>query len=185
MKRLTDVGEGLGRYFDVILRLRPKLGPVLWQLPPHMKKPDPERLDRFLAALPRDVQYVVEFRDAAWYHEEVLEVLDRRGAAVCEHDLVPVPPPRVTGGFRYVRFHGSASDSRYAGRYGREALWPVACNLDAWRRKGRTAWVYFNNDLHGHALLDAFDLAELLGHVRVHPPPDMRRPPETEASRTA
>ncbi|QRK07086.1 DUF72 domain-containing protein [Archangium violaceum] len=183
MKRLTDVGEGLERFFGVILRLRPKLGPVLWQLPPHMKKPDPARLDRFLSALPRDVRYVFEFRDAAWYHEEVLEVLDRWDAAVCEHDLVPVPPPRLTGGFRYVRFHGAGS--RYAGRYGREAMWPVAVDLDRWRRKGRTAWVYFNNDLHGHALLDAFDLAELLGHVRVHPPADMRRPPETEESRTA
>ncbi|HEX5750321.1 MAG TPA: DUF72 domain-containing protein [Archangium sp.] len=129
MKRLTDVGEGLERYFSVILRLGSKLGPVLWQLPPQMKKPDPERLDRFLAALPRGVQYVVEFRDAAWYHAEVLEVLDRRGAAVCEHDLVPVPPPRLTGGL--------------------------------------------------------FDLAELLGRVKVYPPPDMRRPSETEESRTA
>ena len=183
MKRLTDVGEGLERFFSVILRLKPKLGPVLWQLPPHMKKPDPERLDRFLAALPQGLPYVLEFRDTAWYHEEVLEVLDRWGAAVCEHDLVPDPPPRLTGGFRYIRFHGKGA--RYLGRYGREALWPVACDLDRWRRKGRTAWVYFNNDLKGHALLDAFDLAELLGHVKVRPPPDMRRPSETEESRTA
>ncbi len=184
MKRLTDVGEGLERFFSVILRLGPKLGPVLWQLPPHMKKPDPERVDRFLAALPRGVQAVFEFRDAAWYHEEVL-----RGAR----------PPRAwpcasTTSCRYLhRVSREASAtcastgrrSRYAGRYGREALWPVARDLDRWRRKGRTAWVYFNNDLHGHALLDAFDLAELLGHVPVHPPPEMRRPSETEESRTA
>ena len=174
MKRLTDVGEGLERFFSVILRLKPKLGPVLWQLPPHMKKPDPERLDRFLAALPEGIPYVLEFRDTAWYHEEVLEVLDHWGAAVCEHDLVPEPPPRLTGDFRYIRFHGKGA--RYLGRYGREALWPVACDLDTWRRKGRTAWVYFNNDLQGHALLDAFDLAELL-EVPVHMPPDMDRPP--------
>jgi uncharacterized protein YecE (DUF72 family) len=183
MKRLTDVGEGLARFFNVILRLGPKLGPVLWQLPPHMKKPDPERLERFLAALPHGIHSVFEFRDAAWYHDEVLEVLDRWDVALCEHDLVSVPVPRPTGSFRYLRFHGLGT--RYAGRYGRAALRPVARELKAWRRKGRGAWVYFNNDLHGHALLDAFDLAELLGDVPVHPPPDMRRPPETESSRTA
>lgn len=183
MKRLTDVGEGLEHFFGVILRLGPKLGPVLWQLPPNMKKPDPERLERFLAALPPGVSYAFEFRHPDWYHPEVLEVLDDWGAAVCEHDLVPVPPPRLTGGFRYLRFHGASS--RYAGLYGREALRPVARGLDTWRRQGREAWVYFNNDLHGHALLDAFALAKLLGDVDVRRPLDMRRPSETEVSGTA
>jgi uncharacterized protein YecE (DUF72 family) len=157
------------RFFRVIRLLGEKLGPVLWQLPPQMKKPDPERVDRFLGHLPREVQHVFEFRDAAWYHEEVLAVLEGHGAGLCEHDLVPVRPPRPTGGLRYLRFHGATA--RYAGRYGRRALRPVARELEAWRRGGGTAWVYFNNDLHGHALLDALELAELLGDVGVSRPP--------------
>jgi len=169
MKRLTDVGLGLERFFEVVLRMGPKLGPVLWQLPPHMKKPDPERLDNFLCHLPHHLQHVFEFRDAAWYHPEVLEVLDAWGAAVCEHDLLPEPPPFVTGGFRYLRFHGTAS--KYSGLYGKEGLRPVARDLEGWRRAGHTAWVYFNNDLQGHALLDAFDLAELLGDPLPPRPP--------------
>lgn len=179
MKRLTEVGEGLERFYGVVLRLGRKLGPVLWQLPPHMKKPDPARLDRFLSHLPRDVRHVFEFRDAAWYHPEVLAVLDAHRTALCEHDLVPEPVPRPTGGFRYLRFHGAGS--RYAGRYGRAALRPVARDLRDWRARGHTAWVYFNNDLHGHALLDAFDLAELLGEP-VHVPPNVERPPVEETS---
>ncbi|MBN1208433.1 MAG: DUF72 domain-containing protein [Myxococcaceae bacterium] len=181
MKRLTDVGLGLERFFGPIRRLGPKLGPILWQLPPHMKNPDPERLDRFLAHLPQDVQHAFEFRHVAWYHSEVMEVLDAWGAAVCEHDLVPEPPPFITGGWRYLRFHGTSS--KYAGRYGREALRTVARALAGWRREGLTAWVYFNNDLQGHALLDAFDLAELLGEP-VHLPPEMPRP-SAEHSGTA
>jgi uncharacterized protein YecE (DUF72 family) len=173
MKRLTEVGEGLARFFTPVLRLGPKLGPVLWQLPPQMKKPDAARLEHFLAHLPRGLRYVFEFRDAAWYREDILEVLERHGVAVCEHDLVPVPPPRFTGGFRYLRFHGYSS--RYHGRYGKEALRPAAQSLSTWRAAGRTAWVYFNNDLQGHALLDAFDLSELLGDT-VHVPPHMPRP---------
>jgi uncharacterized protein YecE (DUF72 family) len=175
MKRLTEVGLGLERFFGVVRRLGARLGPVLWQLPPQMKKPDAARLEHFLVHLPRDLQHVFEFRDAAWYHEEVLDVLERHGAAVCEHDLVPVPPPRVTGGFRYLRFHGAGA--RYAGLYGRAALRPVARDLKRWRDAGRVAWVYFNNDLHGHALLDAFDLSELLGEP-VQVPPHVERSPE-------
>jgi uncharacterized protein YecE (DUF72 family) len=178
MKRLTDVGLGLERFFTVIHRLGPKLGPVLWQLPPQMKYPDPERLDRFLCHLPHDVQHAFEFRDPAWYHPEVLEVLDSWGAAVCEHDLCPRPPPFVTGGWRYLRFHGTSS--KYAGLYGRKALHTVASDLDSWRRGGFTAWVYFNNDLQGHALLDAFELADLLGEpVRV--PPQLSEPLQEQA----
>lgn len=176
MKRLTDVGLGLERFFEVIHRLGPKLGPVLWQLPPYMKHPDPERLDNFLCHLPHDVQHAFEFRDAAWYHREVLEVLNQWGAAVCEHDLCPERPSFVTGGWRYLRFHGTTS--KYAGLYGRKALHTVARDLDGWRRAGYTAWVYFNNDLHGHALLDAFELADLLGEP-VHLPPEA--PPLMEA----
>jgi uncharacterized protein YecE (DUF72 family) len=181
MKRLTDVGLGLERFFGLIHRLGPKLGPVLWQLPPQMKNPDPERLNHFLCHLPHDVQHAFEFRDAAWYHPEVLEVLDQWGAAVCEHDLCPEPPSFVTGGWRYLRFHGTTS--RYSGLYGRKALHTVARDLDGWRRAGYTAWVYFNNDLQGHALLDAFELADLLGEpVRLPPEaPAPEEPPLTAA----
>ena len=181
MKRLKEVGEGLEHYFGVMKRLGPKLGPVLWQLPPQMKKPDPQRLERFLEHLPRDVQHVFEFRNEAWYQEEVLEVLEHWGAALCEHDLLPVRPSRPTGAFRYLRFHGASA--KYAGRYGPEGLKPVAKDLRRWRRRGGTAWVYFNNDQHGHALLDAMELAEQLGEVEVHPPPEMRNPHPSPSGR--
>lgn len=170
LKRLTAVGTGLERFFTPLRRLGPKLGPVLWQLPPQMKHPEPQRLEHFLSHLPHDVRHAFEFRDPAWYHPEVLEVLDAWGAAVCEHDLCSQPPPFVTGGWRYLRFHGTSS--RYAGRYGRKALHTVARDLDSWRREGFTAWVYFNNDLRGHALLDALELLDLLGEpsqVRARP----------------
>ncbi|MFN7135429.1 MAG: DUF72 domain-containing protein [Myxococcales bacterium] len=161
MKRLTDTTVGVARYFDVVLRLGDKLGPILWQLPPQMTKPDPERLRRFLRAMPEGTRHVVEFRSAAWYTDEICDVLDEAGAAFCEHDLVAARPPRFTGGFRYLRFHGASG--KYHGRYGREGLEPWARDLKAWRRRGREAFVYFNNDLHGHALYDALVLSELLG----------------------
>jgi len=161
MKRLLEYGEGLDRFFGVVNRLGRKLGPVLWQLPPQMTKPDTGRLETFVKHLPRHTRHVFEFRSEGWYTEEVCRVLDRHGVAFCEHDLVKKRVPRITGGFRYLRFHGTTS--KYGGRYGRRGLSPYARDLRAWSRRGADAFVYFNNDLHGHALMDALELSQLLG----------------------
>jgi uncharacterized protein YecE (DUF72 family) len=159
MKRLLDAERGLARFFEPVSRLGEKLAVVLWQLPPGWKA-DPERLDRFLSALPRGVRHAFEFRDESWYADEVCAALDRHGAAFCEHDLVARPPPRLTGGFRYVRFHGTTG--AYAGRYGPRALRPWADDLSRSARRG-DAFVYFNNDVDGHAVEDARALLALLG----------------------
>jgi len=161
MKKLTDTDVGLRRFFDPIERLGDKLDVVLWQLPRQMDKPDLDKLERFLAALPRHVRHCFEFRSLAWYTRDVCRVLDLYGAAFCEHDLVAAPPPRTTGGFRYLRFHGASAP--YTGRYGTQALRPFARSLRRYRDAGGEAYVYFNNDLGGHALFDALDLARLLG----------------------
>ena len=160
MKRLKDAEQGLKRYFEPISRLRRKLAVVLWQLSPQMDRADPERLSQFLALLPRraGLRYVVEFRSDRWYTNEICDLLDAFGAAFCEHDLVRKRPPRPTGGFRYLRFHGATG--KYMGRYGKRALRPFARDLLADRGD---AWVYFNNDRFGHAIRDALDLADLLG----------------------
>lgn len=165
MKRLLEPRPGLERYFAPVSLLGPKLAVVLWQLPPRWSA-NAERLDAFLAALPRQFRHAVEFRDASWYDEAICEVLDRHGAAFCEHDLVTRPPPRQTGGFRYLRFHGATS--KYRGRYGAEALAPVARDLARFAARG-DAFVYFNNDLGGHAIHDARDLTAML-------PERVRRP---------
>jgi uncharacterized protein YecE (DUF72 family) len=162
MKRLLDADEGLRRFYVPISRFGPKLGPVLWQLPPHVK-PDPERLDRFLGRLPAG-RHAFEFRDPAWYVEETCAVLDRHRAAFCEHDLVPRAPPRLTGGFRYVRFHGTTG--KYAGRYGAEALAGYARDYLDSAARGEDVFAYFNNDLGGHAVRDALDLLALVGEER-------------------
>jgi len=157
MKRLKEAGAGLRRYFDLVDRLGQKRGPVLWQLPPQMAKPDLPRLEAFLEALPPG-RHAFEFRTPDWYLDPVADLLDRHGAAFCEHDLVKRPPPRLTGGWRYLRFHGTTG--KYQGRYGRRRLRKVAANLTQWRGD---AYAYFNNDWGGNAILDAMDLLDLAG----------------------
>jgi uncharacterized protein YecE (DUF72 family) len=162
LRRLLDADEGVRRFYAPVSRFGRKLGPVLWQLPPHMK-PDPERLDRFLSRVPAG-RHAVEFRNAEWYTDEICAVLDRHGAAFCEHDQVSRDPPRLTGAFRYVRFHGTTG--RYSGRYGAEALRPRAADYLASADRGVEVFVYFNNDIGGHAVRDALDLLALLGDDR-------------------
>jgi uncharacterized protein YecE (DUF72 family) len=162
LKRLLDAGQGLARFYEPVGRFGPKLGPVLWQLPPHMK-PDHARLDAFLARVPAG-RHAVEFRDPAWYTEETCAVLDRHGAAFCEHDNVKKDPPRRTGRFRYVRFHGTTG--RYSGRYGAAALRPFAESYLDSAARGVDVFVYFNNDVGGHAVRDALDLLALVGEER-------------------
>lgn len=158
MKQLNDPDWALERYFDVIFRLEEKLHVVLWQLTPRMTKPNLEKLEFFLACLPPNVRHAFEFRHEAWYREDVCDLLDAYGAAFCEHDIIRLRPPRLTGGFRYIRFHGATG--KYRGRYGKKGLAPYAEDL---KRYEGDAFVYFNNDLFGHALVDALDMSELLG----------------------
>lgn len=164
LKRLREVDTGVTRYFEPVRRLRRKLGPVLWQLPPQMNKADPQRLDAFLGALPRKLRQVVEFRSDAWYVDEICDVLDKHRVAFCEHDLLAAHPPRFTGGFRYLRFHGATG--KYQGRYGRSGLRAIAKELEDWRAGGHDAFAYFNNDTRGYAVFDALELLDLLGQPR-------------------
>jgi uncharacterized protein YecE (DUF72 family) len=63
-----------------------KLGPVLFQLPPHWK-PNPGRLSDFLKPLPQEHDYAFEFRDPGWFIDEVYAVLRDAGAAFCIYHL--------------------------------------------------------------------------------------------------
>src|ERR1043166_1698416 len=51
VKRLNATAAALNKYFRRIDPLRKRIGPILWQLPPSMKK-DPARLEKFLRRLP-------------------------------------------------------------------------------------------------------------------------------------
>jgi uncharacterized protein YecE (DUF72 family) len=81
-----------------------RLGPILFQLPPNLKK-DIERLKNFLGFLPTDRRYAFEFRNDTWFDDEVYAVLKNAGAALCLSDREDsAPPPLVeTAPFGYVR----------------------------------------------------------------------------------
>jgi hypothetical protein len=65
-KKLLDPEEPLDRMMTSVRHLEDRLGPILYQLPPSLGL-NLERLEQFLAVLPKDVNSVFEFRDKSWY----------------------------------------------------------------------------------------------------------------------
>ncbi|MGH8635552.1 MAG: DUF72 domain-containing protein [Burkholderiales bacterium] len=156
MKKLKDPEEPIERFFSRARLLRRHLGPVLYQLPPGWKL-DKGRLEHFLQALPRNVRHVLEFRDPSWYADDVLEMLDRRGVALCAHDMPGSATGRQrVGPFVYVRFHGASG--RYDGSYPEDRLAPWAAWIRDQVDAGLDVYAYFNNDVGGHAPRDALTL---------------------------
>jgi len=81
-----------------------KRGPVLFQLPPFLKK-DLPRLQEFLAILPADHRAAFEFRNGTWFADDVYAALKAAGAALCLSEREDnAPPPLVeTAPWGYVR----------------------------------------------------------------------------------
>lgn len=101
--RLKEAGEPVSYFFNVASTLGERLGPVLFQLPPNLKK-DLPRLASFLALLPPGSRSAFEFRHASWFEADVFEELRSHGAALCiaeDEDLAT--PLEATAGWGYLR----------------------------------------------------------------------------------
>lgn len=109
IKRLKDAEESLKRFLDSIAPLEQahRLGPVLFQLPPNFKA-DAERVDSFLALVPRASRVAFEFRHESWFSDEIYDVLKRRNAALCVAETDDFQTPEVfTADFAYLRLRRS------------------------------------------------------------------------------
>ncbi len=158
IKRLNDSAEATDLFLARARLLKAKLGPLLYQLPPQMKRDD-YRLEEFLKILPGDVRHVFEFRDRSWFDDDIFELLHRYKIGFCIYDMPEFSTPVVaTTDFAYLRFHGSGK--LYGGDYPREKLeyWAQqVLSLEA-----ETVYIYFNNDIQGFAIKNARLLKEIL-----------------------
>ena len=161
--RLRDVEAPLANFFaSGVLRLGPKLGPMLWQFPPSMQF-DAARFESFLASLPRDarraralacrhdahmdgddaagvdirepLRHAVEIRHESFRTPAFVELLRRHAVALVCADSVRWPQLMdLTADFVYCRLHGSRQ--LYASGYGDEALDRWAKRVRTWARGG-------------------------------------------------
>jgi len=152
--RLRDVDDPVRFFCDTARTLGPKLGPLLFQLPPYLRF-DAERLEGFLAQLPPRLSAAFEFRDPSWFRDETYALLTRHRAALCIADGEALATPVVaTAPFGYLRLRrADYSDT----------------DLDAWAAHVREArgwkrvYVYFKHEESGRGPALARALLERLG----------------------
>jgi uncharacterized protein YecE (DUF72 family) len=160
VKRLKDSREPLDNFMSRAALLEDKLGPVLCQLPPGFHRDD-ARLADFLEKLPVGRRFVIEFRHASWLADEVFEMLRRHGTGFCVFDMPRLRSPVLaTADFAYVRFHGTGE--RYAGSYPDDVLADWVKNIKKLAKGLDAVYVYFNNDVSGHAVKNAATLSDML-----------------------
>jgi uncharacterized protein YecE (DUF72 family) len=162
VKRLTDLEQGLARYYERVEPLvsSPKLGPVLWQLPPTFRRDD-VRLAAALAALPPG-RHCFEFRHASWFVEAVYDLLRAHGAALVIADrpeLKEFQTHEFTTDWTFVRFHYGSRGRR--GNYSRSELEEWARRFEDWSRRVEVL-AYFNNDWEVFAIRNALWLKRRL-----------------------
>ena len=111
--RLKNTGDLVTGFCRVAASLGPKLGALLFQLPPNFKK-DLGVFDAFLADLPPKVCAAFEFRHPSWFDDDVFERLSARNLALCVSDSEKLSAPvKVTADYAYFRLR----DEGHAGRH--------------------------------------------------------------------
>jgi uncharacterized protein YecE (DUF72 family) len=170
-KRLASTCENSIALMQTRLRvLAPKVGVVLFQLPPNFSK-DLPRLASFLDMLPGGYRYAFEFRHNSWYEDDVLDVLHGHDIALCLSDHADAPTPwETTARHVYVRGHGPSG--RYYGSYSGRTLRRWARAVASWQSERREVFVYFDNDQKAAAPQDARRLTEMVAGEAGLSPPD-------------
>jgi uncharacterized protein YecE (DUF72 family) len=102
--KADEAADSVEFLYRNLAALGPKRGPVLFQLPPFLKR-DLSRLNEFLGLLPDDHRAAFEFRNDSWFADEVYSALRGAGAALCLSEREDNgPPPLVeTAPWGYVR----------------------------------------------------------------------------------
>jgi uncharacterized protein YecE (DUF72 family) len=162
VKRLTDMGEGVRRFYERIepLASSSKMGPVLWQLPENFHRNE-ERLESALARLPEG-RHCFEFRHPSWFTGEVYALLREHGAALVigDHPERPFQAYELTTDWTFIRFHYGSRGRN--GNYSESELEAWRARIEGWRETA-DVYAYFNNDWNGYAVRNALQLRKMIG----------------------
>jgi uncharacterized protein YecE (DUF72 family) len=134
--KLQNAAETTEIFARVMSKLGPRLGPLLFQLPPFMRK-DVPRLAAFLETAPRDARIAFEFRHTSWFDDEVWATLRARGAALCVAEGEALASPLVaTADWGYVRLRRDEYPDELL------AEWAAKIRAQPWKE----AYVYIKHD---------------------------------------
>ena len=153
-KKLAGIEDDVRHLFEVSASLGSKLGPVLFQLPPYLRK-DTQKLHDLLEMVPRDRRAALEVRHGSWLAEDVYAVLREHDTPLCAADTDEVEDPDrllvSTASWGYLRLRRTDySDEQLS-------AWRSRVNAQAWS----DAYVFFKHEDEGKG--PAFAKRFLLG----------------------
>lgn len=152
--RLRNCGDALRQFLDVAGTLGPKLGALLFQLPPNFKK-DMGVLDAFLSQFPPRVCAAFEFRHPSWFDEEVYARLRQQNLALCVADSETLSTPlELTADYGYFRLRDEG--------YTPEDIVKWARMIEERTAACRDVYVYFKHEDEGKGPEFAARLLEAL-----------------------
>lgn len=139
--RLRDAADPLTFFTETAAALKDRLGVLLFQLPPFLKK-DAARLEDFLHQVPEGFRTAFEFRNNTWYAEDVFECMRRFNVALCITESEQRDTPfEVTADFGYFRLRKP--------EYSEAELEEWAKRIDAAAPQWRDCFVYFKHEAEG------------------------------------
>lgn len=194
--RLKDAEEPLANFFaSGLLCLKEKLGPILWQFPPHVMLKD-DRFEKFIKLLPHDaksagelasrhgskvegrshldttgiskVRHAFEFRHKSFLNPDFIAFLrEHHIAFVFAHGGGEKAPytEEPTSDFVYARLHGEGK--AYANGYPAREISRWAKKVSEWKNAGLDTYVYFSNEAKVYSPDGAMQLLKKLGVERL------------------
>jgi uncharacterized protein YecE (DUF72 family) len=155
--RLRDCEDTVAAFCAVARTLGPRLGVILFQLPPNFPRNIPV-LEQFLACLPGGTRAAFEFRHVSWHDDEVYAALKRRNLALCIADSEKMSTPLVaTADYGYFRLRDEGYQS---------------ADIERWAEKIRglsgpwqDVFVYFKHEEQGIGPAFAAQLREALSRT--------------------
>lgn len=131
-----QASDALGFLLQNTATLGARLGPILFQCPPDLKK-DIDRLRAFLALLPNERRFTMEFRHESWFDDEVVSELRARDVALCVCEQEEFRSPVLaTASWGYLRLHRLNYDAASL------AEWRKSVAEQPWSE----AYVFFKHD---------------------------------------
>jgi uncharacterized protein YecE (DUF72 family) len=166
--RLGDSLAQMATFLDTMRLLGDKLGAILIQFPPDFTSGASERLNQFLAQLPTDLHYAVEFRHLSWDTPETADLLRVHHAAWVMADYIHMPT-RITyrtADFLYLRFIGR--HGQYPNKD--QEMVDKTAVLQGWQAQIQshqdaihTVYAYFNNDYAGYSPATCNKFKQIVG----------------------
>ncbi len=168
--------EVMDEFCERILLLKEKLAVVLVQLPPQFEasKNNAQSLRDFLARLPREIRFAIEFRNREWLIDWTFEELKENSVALCLvegkwilREMMFEATAKKTADFSYIRFMGERDLTSF------DKIYRVQdANLQMWKSeigqiKANDVFIYFSNFYEGHAPASVNKLKELFGQKTI------------------